>query len=302
MGHIDEIKGISRIEGMDNISRIRSGCNGFSTLWIKHDGSLYVNGNNDDDQLGLGDHPFYDGHFSNDVDTPTPWTRPRHEHSNLKCIDGASSTYYNILICDDGSAWFAGRLSDGDRTNGFIRLFITQNIVGVAFGDCHALFLSENGMVFDQGLGKDEDKDLEPVHISFFKENEIRIQIVRCGENHSLALSDDHAVYGWGDNAHGQCGVSDGENRDRVHIPEQIKFSSGSDIVRIECGSDHSGCVSADNLVFLWGDNEENECCVEKVEKVWTPQCVNEYVLGQTNKKQIKDFFLGCWTTMFSLQ
>ena len=63
-----------------------------------------------------------------------------------------------------------------------------------------------------------------------------------------------------------------------------------------------NSAISANHRVFLWGRNGNNECCVEGMKRVHTPQCVNEYVMKQTEKKRIVNFFLGFWTTMFLLK
>ena len=335
------VTALSRIEGMYNISRIRSGCHGCSTLWMTHDGSLYVNGHNECGQLGLGD-------SVNQSDTeyvaaPTLCTIGP-DDADLKCVDGASSGCFNIVVGHDGSVWIAGRYDqcssedNSNKTAKFIPLesLREHHIVAVAASYSAAFFIDQNGMVYARGcnedgqlgLGDDADEhypiqipidpnaqicdtDLEAVRIPFFKKMSIRIESVRCGSEHTLALSNDHAVYGWGRNKDGQCGVSNGQNRKIIHSPERIDFPTQTDIERIDCGLSHSGCISSDNEVFLWGCNQNNRCCFEIDEgapwglcgwTVYTPQCVNDYVLGQSKKEQIVDVFLGCHTTMFLLK
>ena len=120
-------------------------------------------------------------------------------------------------------------------------------------------------------------------------------------------MSRQHGVYGWGLNYQGQCGVRNVKNvesealREDVRVPTAIDIPSDADIVSIKCGFSHSGCMSADHEVFLWGRNENNECCGGDEDVVWSPQCVNEAVMKQSKMGRIVDFFLGNYTTMFLL-
>lgn len=306
VGHFNFRAELSRVEGTDNILKVRSGCIGNSTLWLKYDGSLYVNGGNIYGQLGLS--------MEEDVAVPTLCSFGP-QHSKMECVVGACTGCWTAVACDDGTVWSAGDLG-GQESSSFIQMksLSQHHIIGISAGYGFALFLTQNGMVFgcgdngcnQLGLGGDaENQYSEPVLIPFFKEKGIMISIrnISCGDYHCLALSDKHAVYGWGDNEYAQCGVSDGQNRESVHTPELVHFPSDVDIVRIECGTNHSGCISSDNAVFLWGDNQYRQCCDnEGGQIVWKSHCVNDYVLDKSGKRQIIDFFMGSDTTMFLLK
>ena len=78
-----------------------------------------------------------------------------------------------------------------------------------------------------------------------------------CGADHSLALSDQHVVYGWCDNDYGQCGMRNDPGNTDARKMWNVE-------------------------VFLWGGNAHNECCVEDKITVWAAQSVNEIVLKQS--------------------
>ncbi len=156
-------------------------------------------------------------------------------------------------------------------------------VVSVTAGQSHFLLLTADGKVLGMGSNKKNQLGLgaqsrqqrrmpnvTPVVIPFFDQNKIRIRSVCCGEGHSLEMSDQHVVYGWGRNKHGQCGMaSPGKPRHEfVHTPSAIDIPSDADIVCIKCGASHSGCMSADQQVFLWGNNKRHECCVQNMDKV----------------------------------
>ncbi len=86
-----------------------------------------------------------------------------------------------------------------------------------------------------------------------------------------------------------------------VDTPTPVDVPSGAHIVSIKCGKFHSGCMSADHQAFLWGFNEDNECCVGDDNRVFTPQCVDDSMLKDSEKGRIVDFFLGNDATMFPL-
>lgn len=261
-------------------------------------------------------HPLQIGADIEHKATPTLSTFTE-KHPELKCIDGASSYGFNFIVSDDGSAWFAGQMSESlTSSDGFMPLkgLNGHYVVAVSAGSNHALFRAQNGVLFgvgsnnkgQLGLGNDaENMTSGPTIIPYFKDNCIRIQSVKCGGDHNLALSDDGIVYGWGLNDDGQCGVANGMKEGNVETPKAVDITQDVCVLRIECGKYHSGLITVDHMVYLWGWNDKNECLLKEsntTKKVWTPQCVNPNVIAQTKKKRIIDFFLAWNTTMFLLE
>merc|ERR1712228_165265 len=78
-------------------------------------------------------------------------------------------------------------------------------------------------------------------------------QIICCaaGQWHSLCIDIDGIVYSFGSTYDGQCGRSAHNHS----IPVQIKFFVDNDIKARECiaGSRHSGIISKDNELYLFG-------------------------------------------------
>ena len=76
-----------------------------------------------------------------------------------------------------------------------------------------------------------------------------------AGKNYSLALKSDGTVWAWGRNNHGQLGIG---NNDDKNIPIQVTKKDGSylsDIKGISAGDEHSGAITNDGHVYLWGYN-----------------------------------------------
>jgi alpha-tubulin suppressor-like RCC1 family protein len=63
---------------------------------------------------------------------------------------------------------------------------------------------------------------------------------ISAGDYHSLALTEDGKVFGWGSNNYGQ-----------LNIPNNLPR-----IVDIACGNYHSLALSEDGKVFAWGNNK----------------------------------------------
>ena len=119
-----------------------------------------------------------------------------------------------------------------------------------------------------RGFVSEVNEYLRPEIICFPFESVIQIS---CGGNHSLALTSEGKVYGWGDNGYGQvgCGKQFGEKiTNLVELKTFTKFS----IKSIYCSTLRSYALTTDGLVYSWGYNshcvlghelEEKECIFE---------------------------------------
>ncbi|GAA0143343.1 guanyl-nucleotide exchange factor [Lithospermum erythrorhizon] len=87
---------------------------------------------------------------------------------------------------------------------------LSHKLISIAAGEAHTLALSGDGSVYSWGRGPfgrlgtgSEQDQLFPVRVKFPSEdadNKINIVGVATGAYHSLALSDDGSIYGWGYN------------------------------------------------------------------------------------------------------
>jgi alpha-tubulin suppressor-like RCC1 family protein len=81
-----------------------------------------------------------------------------------------------------------------------------------------------------------------------------RIIAVAAGENHSLALTSDGAVWAWGSNANGRLG--NGQTLDQCQ-PVQVATTAGftGRAIAIAAGDEHSLALTVDGMVWAWGNN-----------------------------------------------
>ena len=75
---------------------------------------------------------------------------------------------------------------------------------------------------------------------------------VSCGNNHTGAVTEDGRLYMWGHNSVGQLGDGTTENR---KIPVLIKINGNPWIVKVACGGRHTGVVTSEGKLYMWGDN-----------------------------------------------
>ena len=92
---------------------------------------------------------------------------------------------------------------------------------------------------------------------------------ISCGQSHSLLLTSQGKVYGWGANDYGQvgCGLQSSSKVARI---THLKFTKS--IKAINCAFDRSFAITTDGLVYSWGYNQtcqlghelgRNECVYE---------------------------------------
>ncbi|XP_054167536.1 RCC1 and BTB domain-containing protein 2-like [Oppia nitens] len=125
-------------------------------------------------------------------------------------------------------------------------------IIGTDFGLC----LTSDQQIYS--WGSDSYKQLgrhtchmysKPANIPFLSDKSITD--IASGFLHSLALTSDGRVYGWGDNRWGQVGC--GQRLDRIRRPSCLIFPPNTCIKSISCINWCSLAITADGLVYCGG-------------------------------------------------
>jgi alpha-tubulin suppressor-like RCC1 family protein len=80
---------------------------------------------------------------------------------------------------------------------------------------------------------------------------------IAAGSSHSLALTSDGQVFGWGSNTSGQLGRSDtsANFETPIHL-SQLGALADKQIVAIAAGAHHSLALTADGLLYAWGSDD----------------------------------------------
>ena len=134
---------------------------------------------------------------------------------------------------------------------------ITKNVVSIAVGDEHSLFLSNSGELRAcgardvAGIPNFDDPDPPPclqIPTTFPRLGDI-LQVAAHGR-HSLALDTHRNVYSWG-KGDGGC-LGHGDDHDRLE-PTIIRALAREPISHIDCGRETSCAYAEPNRLFWWG-------------------------------------------------
>ena len=214
-------------------------------------GRIWVFGENEYGQLGTG----------NTINIDSPAQILTQYVSEV--IDVSGNGDHSLALLKDGTvlAWgynIRGQLGDGTNENQDSPTPVSgvlSNVTAIAAGKFHSLALRGDGSVWTWGYnwsgqlgdGTQIDSNI-PVKTMRLPSNIIAIS---AGKGHSLALTKQGDVWGWGQNSYGQLGSGDLNTQ---VIPVQA-HKTLSNIIAIEAGSIHSMALDADGGVWTWGRN-----------------------------------------------
>uniref|UniRef100_A0A673UYB8 HECT and RLD domain containing E3 ubiquitin protein ligase family member 6 n=1 Tax=Suricata suricatta TaxID=37032 RepID=A0A673UYB8_SURSU len=131
-----------------------------------------------------------------------------------------------------------------------------------ASGERHSLLLLSEGEVHSCGdnrrgqlgrRGVQHDEQPKPIQAL----ETLRVELVSCGKEHSLAVCYKGRVFAWGAGSEGQLGI--GEFKEISLIPRKINTLTGIKIIQVSCGHYHSLALSEDGQVFSWGSNSHGQ-------------------------------------------
>ncbi|TMW55803.1 hypothetical protein Poli38472_008451 [Pythium oligandrum] len=131
-------------------------------------------------------------------------------------------------------------------------------IVSVAAKGSHVLALSADGRLYTWGRGDegqlghgDRVSHALPRVVSALAHQ--RVWLIAAGRSHSVAVTEDGAVYTWGSNEDGALGRPTGSDETSSATPTQVDTLYGVKVTQVECGSRHTVVLTSDKRVFSWG-------------------------------------------------
>lgn len=137
-------------------------------------------------------------------------------------------------------------------------------------------YLYSWGRGFEGQLGLSETIELAmiPSYVKYFHLK--HVVGIAAGAFYSLAITNDGAMYGWGEARMGQLGI--GKHRD-VRTPVQIRFpkaSDGSNVFIQSCsaGQGHSAALTNRGQLYTWGFNNFGQTGLGDQETHWYPEPV----------------------------
>jgi uncharacterized repeat protein (TIGR02543 family) len=232
-----------------NVTSVAAGY--FFTMFIKSDGSLWGMGDNSRGQLG-------DGLGASGVLTNRPELIISNGVSAVAC-----GLYYTLFLRTNGSLWAMGdqsygQLGDGNANSGYFTNkpeLITNGVAAIACGADHSLFITTNGSLYVMGLdryGQLGDGNSGPggsglgFTISTPELLTNGVIAIAGGEEHSLFVTTNGALYAMGNRLYGQLG--DASTNGNAVFPELI---FPTNVNAISAGSFQSFFIKNDGS--LWG-------------------------------------------------
>jgi alpha-tubulin suppressor-like RCC1 family protein len=232
---------------------IAPGCTAYGSLFIESNGSLWGMG----DVTGLGE-------ITAEISRPEEITS-----SNVIAAAVAGDGYF-LFVKSGGSVWGMGNNSLGGL--GLTNLpnpgvaqpteIPLTNVVAVAVGFGHSLFLESDGSLW--GVGDDTEGQLGDGG-SYFSVPDGPFQpekVVSCdvtkiaaGSDFSLFLKSDGSLWGMGDNSWGQLGDGNLDPYNEfayTNLPEEIVASN---VTAIAAGCGHSLFLKSDGSLWAMGMN-----------------------------------------------
>ncbi|GAB2229078.1 hypothetical protein Droror1_Dr00023213 [Drosera rotundifolia] len=240
---------IRALEGV----RIRQiACGDSHCLAVTVQGEVASWGRNQNGQLGLG----------TTEDSLVPHKLLAFQGLSIKMV--AAGAEHSAAVTEDGQVygWGWGRYGNlglGDREDRIVPQKVSSTngtrMILVACGWRHTIAVSTTGALYTYGWSKygqlghgDFEDHLIPHKLEALSGQSI--SQISGGWRHTMALTSEGKLYGWGWNKFGQVGV--GDNVDHCS-PVQVLFPHNQRVVQICCGWRHTLAVTERHNVFSWG-------------------------------------------------
>ncbi len=171
----------------------------------------------------------------------------------------------SIILKSDGEIWFAcNRITIEKPVK---KLICMTNVILILTTD-NKLYSNGANHFGQLGVGNEQDSDvLQEICLS-------NVQIVKCGDTHTIALTLENKLYGWGYNNFGNLGLGDNVHR---NIPTEIIIPTTSIIASVCCGADHTMILLATDEIYVWGYNGSGCLGLGHRDDMFVPQKLNLY-------------------------
>ncbi|KAJ7957057.1 ultraviolet-B receptor UVR8-like [Quillaja saponaria] len=227
-------------------------CGDSHCLAVTIEGEVQSWGRNQNGQLGLG----------TTEDSLLPQVIQAFQGVPIRTV--AAGAEHSAAVTENGElyGWGWGRYGNlglGDRNDRLIPEKVStidgEKMDMVACGWRHTISGSSSGGLYTYGWSKygqlghgDFQDSLVPHKLESLID--CFISQISGGWRHTMALTSDGKLYGWGWNKFGQVGV--GDNVDHCS-PVQVMFPNEQKVVQISCGWRHTLAVTEKQNVYSWG-------------------------------------------------
>ncbi|MEU8542435.1 Ig-like domain repeat protein [Streptomyces sp. NPDC048717] len=224
-------------------------------------GTALAWGQNDQGQLGDGTTTLRDTPV--DVDLP----------ADVELAAVAAGGYHSMGLTSDGRVFGwgnngYGQLGDGTgvrRTTPVeTHLPAGTRVKAIAAGGAHSLAVTSDGRVLAWGANSDQQlgdgttshEEFNPTPVETHLPAGVHVVAVSAGWAHSLALTSDGRIFGWGQNYYGQLGDDTFTERS---TPVEVDLPAGVEATAISAGGEFSLALTSDGRVLAWGYNRSGQ-------------------------------------------
>ncbi|XP_068185150.1 alsin-like isoform X2 [Antennarius striatus] len=169
------------------------------------------------------------------------------------------------------------------------RVLLPRPVLQAALGEHHGLLLTQGGIVYSFGELFWRDQRV-PLSAPVLEVNLLGKMVVSvaAGGFHCGAVTEQGAVYMWGENTAGQCGLTERGGTTSIAVSEPCLVSvvdndvippAAVRVVDLALGREHSLALSAQNELWAWGSGCQLGL-VTSTFPVWRPQKV-EHLAGR---------------------
>lgn len=221
---------------------------------IQKDGTLWVNGDGMDGQLGLGQ-SINGANMYRKVGSDANW-------AFVACGDANT-----VAIKSNGSLWGTGKNSNSALGIAGVANIYTFTQIGsdtnwrsVACGSNFTLAIKTDGSLWGTGAaggnGKSNFGNGSTTDLTTFTRigSDNDWKSVSCGESHTLAIKTNGTLWATGDNTNGQLGL--GNNTNAVTF---VKVGSDTNWESVDVGNNRSVAIKTDGSLWATGNNGDGQ-------------------------------------------
>ncbi|XP_047062530.1 ultraviolet-B receptor UVR8-like [Lolium rigidum] len=275
------------VKALQGIQIKQLACGDSHCLAVTMDGEVQSWGRNQNGQLGLG----------TTEDSLLPQKIQAFEGICVKMI--AAGAEHTAAVTEDGDiyGWGWGRYGNlglGDRNDRYVpekvSLVEEEKMVLVACGWRHTITVSSSGSLYTYGWSKygqlghgDFEDHLVPHKVDALKDSST--SQISGGWRHTMALTSDGKLYGWGWNKFGQVGAGDIEDH---CSPVEINFPDEQKVAQVACGWRHTLAFTEKKNVFAWGRGTSGQLGHGEIVDRNTPKLIDALSLDGSGCKKLE--------------
>ena len=222
----------------------------------------------------------------------------------------AAGSAHSFALTTDGKIYAWGRYNEGQLGQAVLpsanqltpievdttaSSLAGETVIAISSGNQFGLALTEDGEI--HGWGQNSNGQLgdglatqrnSPVATDFSPLSALngkKVVAIAAGTSHSLALTTEGLVYGWGLNSSGQIGngLVTQVNRPNPTDMSAASALNGKTIVEIQAGNAHSTAIDSDGVVYAWGNNSNGQVGDGSIVNALLPIAVDASVASSLN-------------------